>query len=616
MPHLHLKTDNNIGNTLNDRQTAIDKQIEQWTLIGPLLMLGALLVLLLTPERPLFLTSIAFIALPICWRWRIPAAAIATALLSSVLIYQYSLSAGNLTFWHLAFAGIASLTLWITAFCSQEVEHLFSTFQEETSPPTSKTQNFKKELSLLAQKKGEELRAAESKIANLQLQLSSHEKLIQSHSEAASIFQSDLDEYQSQNSELQKKLVETTQEAASHKQNCSELTESLNKANVELEALTNKCAKTHELEGKLAALEEIKAQEDNIKQSSLSAFEQKLAETEELLFSKDLLIQEHEKSLIKFEEQNASLLQEIFQRRHECTLLKQHCEEMEESLEAKENDAGSASEEITLQFIADIEKLHADAADKDAALKSHLQQLAKLENDFNLNQQELIESRQKIEELSKRLTIDNAKLNADAIDKDTAIQSHKEYISKLEADLNLNQQELSECRQKAEELVAICEQKESLLVEQLEKAQDTNTKPDRQLRKLEGLYKQLKEQFADKSNLLDSTRQELFAAHEELTRFQKDFAEKELDGKQLDYLTSIEKQLQTTHEELILAEKRHIDEIDALQALIKNLSPQETEEKNVVKPVQKAKSAKGRTPKQTKTTNWANKILSRCNEVE
>ena len=62
---------------MNNRQTAIDKQIEHWILVGPLLMLGALLVLFLIPIRPVLLTSIALIGLPLCWKWQLPAASTA-----------------------------------------------------------------------------------------------------------------------------------------------------------------------------------------------------------------------------------------------------------------------------------------------------------------------------------------------------------------------------------------------------------------------------------------------------------------------------------------------------------------------------------------------------------
>lgn len=52
---------------------------------------------------------------------------------------------------------------------------------------------------------------------------------------------------------------------------------------------------------------------------------------------------------------------------------------------------------------------------------------------------------------------------------------------------------------------------------------------ERKRRIQEGLYKQLREQFIEKSSLLDKTRQELFLAHEESLRQQRDFFEEKIN---------------------------------------------------------------------------------------
>lgn len=539
---------------LNTRQTAIDKQIEQCVLIGPLLMLGALIVLYLTPIRPILLTSVALIGLPLCWKWRLPAAIAATVITITILIYQFAFTGASLPLWHIGFATTVSLTLWITAFCSQEVEHLFAAIQEGTSPATSKTQIIKNELAQLAKKKGDEQRAAEAKIENLELLLSNHEKQLLEQSQSVLSYKKQFDELQAQNSGLQQKLSASISETTTLKQSCDELIEKSRIEQLKSNELHEKCAELAGLTAKITALEQLRFEENEIWESSNSALLHKLAESEELLRSKEHEWQDNARNLTRLEEQNAGLLQEVFQRRHECTRLKQYSEELNESLQSKITEAVLVSDQSTV------------------------------------------------------------KLNAEIEEKQSLLLEQQELIAKLQDELNLNQLELTECRQKADELVNICAQKESLLVEQIEKVQ--NATPDREMRKLEGLYKQLKEQFSEKSSLLDSTRQELFTSSEELAKLKREHFEKEFDAKQAEYLKSIENQLQTTTDELIAAEKRHVEEIDALQLLIKNLTAVDaTEAVETEETVQKPKSAaKGRTPKQTKTTNWANAILSRCAE--
>lgn len=58
-------------------------------------------------------------------------------------------------------------------------------------------------------------------------------------------------------------------------------------------------------------------------------------------------------------------------------------------------------------------------------------------------------------------------------------------------------------------------------------------------RQIESMYIQLKEQFQEKCNVLDSTRRDLFQVNEELLKYQKDFEEENVYG-----LSSNEKQLQ------------------------------------------------------------------------
>jgi hypothetical protein len=54
-----------------------------------------------------------------------------------------------------------------------------------------------------------------------------------------------------------------------------------------------------------------------------------------------------------------------------------------------------------------------------------------------------------------------------------------------------------------------------------------------EMRRLEGFYRQLREQFEEKSQLLDSTRKELFHTKEKLSAAEKENLEKEITSPQI-----------------------------------------------------------------------------------
>lgn len=91
----------------------------------------------------------------------------------------------------------------------------------------------------------------------------------------------------------------------------------------------------------------------------------------------------------------------------------------------------------------------------------------------------------------------------------------------------------------------------------------------RELRRVDGLYRQLRQQFEDKSNLLDETRRELFLTQEKLTRELMDHKERQYDG------TEYERELQRCLEQFENEQRELIDshrrEVEQLQELISQM---------------------------------------------
>src|SRR5262249_38522896 len=93
------------------------------------------------------------------------------------------------------------------------------------------------------------------------------------------------------------------------------------------------------------------------------------------------------------------------------------------------------------------------------------------------------------------------------------------------------------------------------------------------MRKAEGLYNQLREQFEQKSEILDNTRRDLFNAQEQLLNFQRDKTEKDI------YNYSVEEKVLIKH---IIKTERYYDqmvmalqsEIESLHSLVDTLNSQ------------------------------------------
>lgn len=131
--------------------------------------------------------------------------------------------------------------------------------------------------------------------------------------------------------------------------------------------------------------------------------------------------------------------------------------------------------------------------------------------------------------------------------------------------LQKQMEEKAECQTAAlklsEEIQALQQEKEQLNAESSE---------SREVRRLQGFQKQLKEQFDQKSRVLDETRKELFLAQEKGEALRRELESAELSGNQGPDHFSREL-LEEALKEIEMLEKRHDDEVLRLQAIIDSL---------------------------------------------
>lgn len=122
--------------------------------------------------------------------------------------------------------------------------------------------------------------------------------------------------------------------------------------------------------------------------------------------------------------------------------------------------------------------------------------------------------------------------------------------------------------EKTQEHVALQELQEKFLKEFSQTQQNNIDLIDsREFRRIEGLYKQMRSQFEEKSEVLTETRKELFKTQEALSALQKDFQEISLEGTKATH-DALYNLLEAAEQERILMEQQHQTETQLLQELV------------------------------------------------
>lgn len=340
-----------------------------------------------------------------------------------------------------------------------------------------------------------------------------------------------------------------------------------------------------------------------------------LAEKHNTLKSYETLITMAREEVLHINKQNESLAQELHKLRNQSELLRQEFEEI---------SILRQDEKLAFEKLQEKEAIHHEAIQNlKASLTNYEKEILSLRS---LDQQ-----------------------------KNLQIEEHVNSIQNLQSQNTIHQQEILQYRQKSEALLSVCEKKEASLAEQIivyetKCAQAETTikqleselaeiqRPitivdDREVRKVEGLYFQLKEQFDEKDKILEDTRRQLFLNQEELARCRKELDALLLYGAGDETQIKLDSHVLKTADELTSIKNHYEQELEGLQDLVGHLilkepgaKPQkQLEEKEKTDPLkektdplkEKTEQLKEKTeskkkgPKQKKTTEWANTILSR-----
>ncbi|KAF3362132.1 hypothetical protein PHSC3_001444 [Chlamydiales bacterium STE3] len=282
------------------------------------------------------------------------------------------------------------------------------------------------------------------------------------------------------------------------KENLEQYQENLERQNALIETLNEKAQETQRLEEEISfAIESLKnyeeaLQEKNITIESLEKKAQKaqqVAVLEEKLAEMQLVFEREEARRAVLEKELHILLEKTSDSR-----------KLEETLQAKERQVQQLEE--SYKSLRDQVKEHevfnfSKLLEKDRLVEIHINRVKDLERQIDDYKSQL--------DALKTLQLEKAEVNHD-------------YESKVES---LN----SQLEKLLEKLKKIESEKASLEQELAQTEKEPKNSVARELARVQGMYKQLREQFDEKSRVLDKTRRELFLTTEEKNKLELEYLE-------------------------------------------------------------------------------------------
>lgn len=444
-------------------QHSIGRKVQLWALTGPLVALATCAILILkAPANSTYLLFALVAGFTLCWVGKSRGLAIAAALLSGLLFFNFSSIPSAQMLWHLGMALSILIGFVITALTFQEISQLLEgdTVEQVKLKELEKSQ-------------------AEDKVKLQQLhkQITEQTGELESYKQLVDISRKEMLSAQSDNEKLHRDL--STQRQI-HNKTEEMLHEAARKIEM-LQDLANKAkSEVAHLKNDISYLNE-----------QLHEAQAKNAQNEE--FGKQLQVKEkltHDMSeQIETLTKEKDLLQQTLANTHQemATLNDQHTQQLNEAhvqLQIRETMTHDMSERI--------ENL---TKEKETLLHT----LAKMQQEISVLSDQHNQRTNEYTHLNSQLAMLQSKADLMSMEKEQALQQLQDLRAERDALAR-------DAAQKGQTMEGVSPEAAAW-------------------RQAEGRYNQLQEQFADKSAVLDETRKELFIAQEKLLQLQREMEE-------------------------------------------------------------------------------------------
>lgn len=318
-----------------------------------------------------------------------------------------------------------------------------------------------------------------------------------------------------------------------------------------------------------------------------------------------LSLQEHQLQLQAQNERHEKQIKQIYEQvseeskqkqnrlEKEVGILQDRCQKANEDLFAAQQNLEFQNEGLVQllqkenQGKEKIESLQRQLREQKEQFDEKFQTLSQQTEQRWRHEQQALETKIRSEQASVLKTQDELK------EAKTELTAKSEALNALQSKLNLLAADLSEKQTAAEQAVqqsqnlqdlkvnleALLQQTQAQLQAAEEKLNHYQQKRDKlpyapgNTRHIEAMYLQLKEQFQDKCNVLDGTRRELFQAHEELLKRQKEYDEEKIFGESANERL-MQRNLLQLGRQYDQMQQNYQQEVDELHQLVQQLLQQ------------------------------------------
>lgn len=487
----------------------LTQRITMRAIIGPLSVFLCVGLLVFCQSPLLFeLAAVSLLGMMFCWKWERKGLAISIGFLAGILAYDWIVHKEQFSFWILGLSFSLALSFLITTLSREEINEIHEetrseAFKEYQGVLSDKNQR-EESLRTLLEKTRSELLETQKKNQELELSLSEERQKIADFN-AQLAFLPEIETLKKSD------IFETL----------STLNRDLIGAKAALESVSSRLSNTQKqqseenaqfqllLEQQLSLVKQLEGEKKHLKEE-LEAFNQMHLEKQlqegEIKIQLQTAIEEQKERIDRLVAEKNNLETSLFSAKQNATETESHLVSLNEQIQGLQSTIFAFQDEII---------------SKDASLKK----LADTEST-------LLKKKAELDELGKMVAqISNEKSEMEL------------RVSSLELEL--------------ERLV------DSTQSKQISESDIQNSKP---YARLQGMHRQLREQFTEKSLLLDHTRRELFLTQEEKFKKENEFYE-EIQFDSQETLKKFEEQMIVLNQ---LIEQKE-EEISSLQHLISHI---------------------------------------------
>lgn len=514
----------------------LEAQIQFWTLIGPILIVMTLLAVMIRGEpRQWALSCVAILGIPFCWKWKMRGLALSIGLLVIVFLYQMIEVSFDGRFWISALTVTIATTFVVTALSFEEAKDVIRALEIESKSRLDNLFTLDEKFKELQSSFQKERDLLIAKITQSQQDLEEKQQQVFSYEKIVGIAKGEILATQQKQEKLLQEVFDKRQEAVLLQQRIEEL-QINQQAVVVQEDRTEEIA---DLQKRLEqALEEVQSSHKQIEEYALE-----LASLKEMNESQDKI------SLRAQEEQ--ILHQAIVQ-------------EMNDHLEGLLREK-NLLEHTLARLQTELDSMHVQEEQKTQTIELQLHNIQTLKTNLEKRDEELRDEKKKYED--QKVVLENKlKILSGQVDELTSKWSHSTQQISLWQQRIADYELLREKLASQQSLIQSITESHGVLLKELEEKnlqlqilQSTSEKStpseplsiedERTIARVEAMYLQLREQFEEKSSVLDATRRELFKTQESLLLMQKEIEENhvydinESEAKLQDLLLSMEKEL-------------------------------------------------------------------------